>query len=105
MLSVTASDSSGSTALWDVPPAQARWAPPLKTKLLFKAVLLSSGVWCPDNRAARRYILVSRLTGKIQGEEMSAFGYQWKWKISTTTTKKNQEGQKIYFGGNGTGVS
>lgn len=39
-------------------------------------------VWCPDNQGAKRYVLMSRLTGKIQEEEMSAFGYQWKWKIS-----------------------
>lgn len=45
----------------------------------------------------------TRLLGKRQEGEMSAPGHQWKWK--NPNQKKNQEGKKIYFGDNGTGVS
>lgn len=69
---------------------QARWAPCWETKFLFKAVLLSAMVWCPGNWGARRYILMSGLTGKIQKEEMPAFGYQWKWEnLKTIKRERN----------------
>lgn len=86
----------GKHAPVNVPRPQACWVPPLRTTLLFKAVLLSV-VCCPDNRGARRYILVSRLAGKRQGEEMSAFGYQWKWKNLNNKKKKKSRGTENIF--------
>lgn len=59
------------------------------TKLFFEVMLLSGMAWCPDNWKARRYILKSRLMGKILEEEMSAFRYQWKWK-----NLKNSKGER-----------
>lgn len=81
---------------------QARWVLLLRNKTLFKLVLLSAVAWCPDNRRARRYILVSRLTGKIQEGKCQHLDINGNGKISK---KKKKSRKKRYFGANRAGVS
>lgn len=78
--------------------SQARWVLLLRNKTPFKVVLLSAVAWCPDNRRARRYILMSSVTGKIQEGKCQHLDINGNGKIFKKI-------KKMYFGANRAEVS